>query len=177
MQRRRRNRRKKINKRILRCELSYITPDDYHPDLETQERLFPGFRAICIHLFVAMDVDEGIPLKIPRNKADAIKTVSAYRVLLTESTFYQIVRLPEALKQKIWDHIDNDVEDERLEEQASDLLYSCVRRAEKEMDISMVQNMSQVKMIWHAIKGAYGRQFEVSNEVIFDNFDEVSDTP
>ena len=177
MQRKRRNRRKKINKRILRCELSYITPDDCHPDLETQERLFPGFRAICIHLFVALDVDEGIPLKIPRNRADAIKSVSAYRVLLTESTFHQIVRLPEALKQTIWDHIDNDVEDERLEETASDLLYDCVRRAEKEMDISMLQNMSQVKMIWHAIKGAYGRQFEVSNEVIFDNLEDASDAP
>ena len=175
MQRKRRNRRKKINKRILRCELSYITPDDYHPDLETQERLFPGIRAICIHLFVALDVDEGVPLKIPRNRADAIKSVSAYRVLLTESTFHQIDRLPEALKQTIWDHIDNDVEDERLEETASDLLYGCVRRAEKEMDISMLQNMSQVKMIWHAIKGAYGRQFEVSDEVIFDNFEDASD--
>ena len=98
MQRKRRNRRKKINKRILRCELSYITPDDYHPDLETQERLFPGFRAICIHLFVALDVDEGVPLKIPRNRADAIKSVSAYRVLLTESTFHQIDRLPEAFE-------------------------------------------------------------------------------
>ena len=177
MQRKRRNRRKKINKRILRCELSYITPDDYHPDLETQERLFPGIRAICIHLFVALDVDEGVPLKIPRNRADAIKSVSAYRVLLTESTFHQIDRLPEALKQTIWDHIDNDVEDERLEETASDLLYGCVRRAEKEMDISMLQNMSQVKMIWHAIKGAYGRQFEVSNEAIFDNFEDASDAP
>ena len=116
MQRKRRNRQNKIDKRILRCELAYITPDDYQPDLETQERLFPGIRVICIHLFVAMDVDEGIPLKIPRNKADAIKSVSAYRVLLTESTFHQIGRLPEALKQTIWDYIDNDVEDERLEE-------------------------------------------------------------
>ena len=175
MQRKRRNRRKKINKRILRCELAYITPDGCQPDLETQERLFPGIRAICIHLFVALDVDEGVPLKIPRNRADAIKSVSAYRVLLTESTFHQIDRLPEALKQTIWDHIDNDVEDERLEETASDLLYGCVRRAEKEMDISMLQNMSQVKMIWHAIKGAYGRQFEVSDEVIFDNFEDASD--
>ena len=81
------------------------------------------------------------------------------------------------MKQTIWDHIDNDVEDERLEETASDLLYGCVRRAEKEMDISMLQNMSQVKMIWHAIKGAYGRQFEVSNEAIFDNFEDASDAP
>ena len=175
MQRKRRNRQNKIDKRILRCELAYITPDDCQPDLETQERLFPGIRVICIHLFVAMDVDEGIPLKIPPNKADAIKSVSAYRVLLTESTFHQIGRLPEALKQTIWNHIDNDVEDERLEETASDLLYGCVRRAEKEMDISMLQNMSQVKMIWHAIKGAYGRQFEVSNEAIFDNFEDASD--
>lgn len=175
MQRKRRNRRKKINKRILRCELSYITPDGCHPDIETQERLFPGFRAVCIHLFVAMDVDEGIPLKIPRDKADAIKSVSAYRVLLTESTFYQITRLPEALKQTVWDYIDNDVEDERLEEQALDLLDGCIWRAEKEMDISMVENMSQVKRIWHAIKGAYGRQFEVSDEVLFDNFEDASD--
>ena len=177
MQRKRQNRQNKIDKRILRCELAYITPDDCQPDLETQERLFPGIRVICIHLLVAMDVDEGIPLKIPRNKADAIKSVSAYRVLLTELTFHQIGRLPEALKQTIWDHIDNDVEDERLEETASDLLYGCVRRAEKEMDISMLQNMSQVKMIWHAIKGAYGRQFEVSNEAIFDNFEDASDAP
>ena len=177
MQRKRRNRRKKINKRILRCELAYITPDDCQPDLETQERLFPGFRAICIHLFVVMVVDEGIALKIPRDKADAIKSVSAYRVLLTESTFHQIGRLPDALKQTIWDHIDGDDGDEELEEQASDLVYDCVRRAEKEMDLSMVENMSQVKMIWHAIKGAYGRQFEVSNEVIFDNFEDASDAP
>ena len=40
----------------------------------------------------------------------------------------------------------------------------------------MVQNMSQVKRIWHAIKGAYGRQFGVSNEAIFDNFEDASDT-
>ncbi len=82
----------------------------------------------------------------------------------------------EKTKQMVWDYIDNDVEDERLEGQTLDLLYGCVRRAEKEMDISVLQNMSQVKMIWHAIKGAYGRQFEVSNETIFDNLEDASDT-
>ena len=178
MQRKRRNRRNNINKRILRCELAYITPEDYQPDIETQERLFPGIRAICIHLFVAMDIDEGIPLEIPQNdKADAIKSVSAYRVLLTELTFRQIGRLPEALKQTVWDYIDDDAENERLEGPALDLLHGCVRRAEKEMDLSVFKNMTQVKIIWHAIKGAYGRQFEVSDEAIFDNFEDASDAP
>ena len=178
MQRKRRNRRNNINKRILRCELAYITPEDYQPDIETQERLFPGIRAICIHLFVAMDIDEGIPLEISQNdKADAIKSVSAYRVLLTELTFRQIGRLPEALKQTVWDYIDDDAENERLEGPALDLLHGCVRRAEKEMDLSVFKNMTQVKIIWHAIKGAYGRQFEVSDEAIFDNFEDASDAP
>ena len=178
MQRKRRSRRNQINKRILRCELAYITPEDWQPDIETQERLFPGIRAICIHLFVAMDIDEGIPLEIPQNdKADAIQSVSAYRVLLTELTFRQIGRLPEALKQAVWDYIDNETDDERLEGPALDLLYGCVRRAEREMDLSVFKNMTQVKIIWHAIKGAYGRQFEVSDETIFDNFEDVSDEP
>lgn len=178
MQRKRPKRRNKIDKRILRCELAYITPDDCQPDLETQERLFPGIRVICIHLFVAMDVDEGIPLKIPQDdKADAIKSVSAYRVLLTELTFRQIGRLPEALKQTIWDYIDNDAEDGRLEGPALDLLYGCVRRAENEVDMSVLQNMTQVKIIWHAIKRAYGSQFEVSDEAIFDTFEDASDAP
>ena len=178
MQRKRRNRRNNINKRILRCELAYITPEDYQPDIETQERLFPGIRAICIHFFVAMDIDEGIPLEISQNdKADAIKSVSAYRVLLTELTFRQIGRLPEALKQTVWDYIDDDAENERLEGPALDLLHGCVRRAEKEMDLSVFKNMTQVKIIWHAIKGAYGRQFEVSDEAIFDNFEDASDAP
>ena len=178
MQRKKRSRRNKINKRILRCELAYITPDDCQPDLETQERLFPGIRAVCIHLFVAMDVDEGIPLEISQNdKADAIKSVSAYRVLLTELTFRQIGRLPEALKQTVWNYIDNDAESERLEGPALDLLYGCVRRAENEMDLSVFKNMTQVKIIWHAIKGAYGRQFEISDETIFDNFEDASEAP
>lgn len=178
MQRKRRSKRNQIDKRILRCELAYITPNDYQPDIEIQERLFPGIRVVCIHLFVAMDVDEGIPLEIPQNnKADAIKTVSAYRVLLTQLTFYQIARLPEALKQAIWDYIDSDTEDGRLEGPALDLLHGCVRRAENEMDLSVLQNMPQVKMIWHGIKRAYGSQFEVSDEAIFDNFEDASDTP
>ena len=178
MQRKRRSRKNKIDKRILRCELAYIMPDDYQPDLETQERLFPGIRVICIHLFVAMDVDEGIPLEIQQHdKADAIKSVSAYRVLLTELTFRQIGRLPEALKQTIWDYIDNDAEEDQLEGPALDLLYGCVRRAEKEMDMSVLQNMTQVKMIWHGIKRAYGSQFEISDEAIFDNFEETNDAP
>ena len=176
MQRKKRRKQPKINKRILRCELSCITPEGCKPDLDTQQRLFPGFRAICLHLFVALDVEEGLPLKLPQNKADAIKTVSAYRVLLTELTFYQIARLPDALKQTIWDHIDDDSDDEALEGQALDLLYNCVRRAKKEMDLSVVQNLTQVKLIWHKIKGAYGRQFEVSDEAIFDTFEDVDNT-
>ena len=176
MERKRRNRHLKINKRILRCELAYIAPDDCRPDLETQERLFPGMRSICIHLFVAMDVDEGIPLKIPQNdKADAIKSISAYRVLLTVLTFRQIGRLPEVLRQTIWDYIENDAENERLEGPVLDLLYGCVRRAEDEMDISLVQDMTQVKIIWHGIKRAYGSQFEISDEAIFDTFEDVTD--
>ena len=117
-------------------------------------------------------------MEIPQNdKADAIKSVSAYRVLLTELTFRQIGRLPEALKQTVWDYIDDDAENERLEGPALDLLYGCLRRAENEMDLSVFKNMTQVKIIWHAIKGAYGRQFEVSDEAIFDNFEDANDAP
>lgn len=57
------------------------------------------------------------------------------------------------------------------------LLYGCVRRAEKEMDLSVFKNMTQIKIIWHAIKGAYGQQFEVSDEAIFDNFEDANDAP
>ena len=49
------------------------------------------------------------------------------------------------------------------------------RNRRKKINKRMLQNMSQ--MIWHAIKGAYGRQFEVSDEVIFDNFEDASDAP
>ena len=176
MQRKRRSKRNNIDKRILMCELAYITPDDCQPDLATQERLFPGVHAVCIHLFVAIDVDDGIPLEILKDdKADEIKSVSAYRVLLTELTFRQIRRLPGALKQAIWDYIDSDSEDECLEGPALDLLYGCLRRAEGEIDLSVLQNMTQVQTIWHAIKGAYGSQFEVSDTAIFDSFEDATD--
>lgn len=176
MQRKKRSKRNNIDKRILRCELAYITPEDCQPDLETQERLFPGIRAVCIHLFVAMDVDDGIPVEIAQDdKADAIRSISAYRVLLTELTFRQIGRLPEALREAIWDYIDSDAEDVRLEGPALDLLYGCLRRAEGEMDVSVLQNMAQVKIIWQAIKRSCGSQFEVSDEAIFDSFADATD--
>ena len=176
MQRKKRSKRNNIDKRILRCELAYITPEDCQPDLETQERLFTGIRAVCIHLFVAMDVDDGIPVEIAQDdKADAIKSISAYRVLLTELTFRQIGRLPEALREAIWDYIDSDAEDVRLEGPALDLLYGCLRRAEGEMDVSVLQNMAQVKIIWQAIKRSCGSQFEVSDEAIFDSFADATD--
>ena len=79
----------KINKRILQLEFTEITPRAFIPDGDTQTRFDPGAFYAFVYHYVTFHIGKyGIVIPIPRRKA--LKTLSVYRVLLTQETLKQI---------------------------------------------------------------------------------------
>ena len=102
----------KINKGILRLEFAQIAPA-FMPDWDTQMRFNPGAFYEFVYQYVCLHIDTyGTVIPIPRKKA--LKTLSAYRVLLTQATLKQIHQ------KNLYINID-DPDDEILE-----VLEKCV---------------------------------------------------
>ena len=72
----------KINKRILRLEFAEIAPPAFIPDWDTQIRFNPGMFYEFVPHYVCLHIEKyGTVIPIPRKQL--LKTLSAYRVLLT----------------------------------------------------------------------------------------------
>ena len=143
----------KINKRILRLEFAEIAPPAFIPDWDTQMRFNPGMFYEFVHHYVCLHIDTyGTVIPIPRKKP--LKTLSAYRVLLTQGTLKQIHQ------RNLYLDID-DPTDEILE-----VLEACVEAAENRLP----ENLSRktVDRIWNSIKTAYGGKQSPPDVEIFD---------
>lgn len=143
----------KINKRILRPEFAEIAPLAFIPDGDTQTRFDPGVFYESVHQYVCVHIEKyGTVIPIPRKKA--LKTLSVYRVLLTQGTLKQIHQ------KNLYLDID-DPTDAVLE-----VLEACVEEAEH----GLSENLSRktVDRIWNSIKGAYGGKHRPPDAEIFD---------
>ena len=142
----------KINKRILRLEFAEIAPPAFIPDWDTQVRFNPGVFYESVHQYVSFNIEEyGTVIPIPRK--NPLKTLSVYRVLLTQATLKQIHQ------RNLYLDID-DPDDEVLE-----VLEVCVEEAEHRLP----ENLSQktVDRIWNSIKTAYGGKYRPPDAEIF----------
>ena len=143
----------KINKRILRLEFVEIAPPAFIPDGDTQVRFDPGAFYESVYQYVCLHIEKyGTVIPIPRKKA--LKTLSAYRVVLTQATLKQIHQ------RNLYLDID-DPTDEVLE-----ALEECVEAAENRLP----ENLSRktVDRIWNSIKTAYGGEHSPPDAEIFD---------
>lgn len=138
----------KINKRILRLEFTEIAPPAFMPNGDTQVRFDPGAFYDSVYQYVNFHIEKYravIPLK------SKLKTLSVYRVLLTQATLKQI---------NLYVDID-DPNDAVLE-----VLEVCVEEAEHRLP----ENLSRktVDRIWNSIKTAYGGKQSPPDAEIFD---------
>ncbi|MCY4570172.1 MAG: hypothetical protein OXD49_17940 [Candidatus Poribacteria bacterium] len=79
----------KINKRILRLEFTEIAPPPFMLDGDTQARFDPGAFYESVYQYVCLHIEKhGTVIPTPRKKP--LKTLSAYRVVLTQGTLKQI---------------------------------------------------------------------------------------
>ena len=79
----------KINKRILRLEFTEIAPPTFMPDGDTQTRFDPDVFYESVYQYVNFHIEKyETVIPIPRKKT--LKTLSVYRVLLTQETLKQI---------------------------------------------------------------------------------------
>ena len=111
------------------------------------------YQYVCLHI-----EKHGTVIPIPRKKP--LKTLSAYRVLLTQGTLKQIHQ------KNLYVDID-DPGDAVLE-----VLEECVAAAEHRLP----ENLSQktVDRIWNSIKGAYGGKHRRPDAEIFDQFKSIN---
>ena len=143
----------KINKRILRLEFTKIAPPAFIPDGDTQMRFDPSAFYESVYRYVCLHIDTyGTVIPIPRKQP--LKTLSAYRVVLTQATLKRIHQ------RNLYVDID-DPTDAVLE-----VLEACVEAAEHRFP----ENLSPktVDRIWHRIKGAYGGKQSPPDAEIFD---------
>ena len=131
----------KINKRILRLEFTEISSSAFIPDGDTQTRLDPGAFYESAYQYVDFHIEKyGTVIPIPREKA--LKTLSAYRVLLTQETLKQIH--PKNL------YLDIDAPNDEV----LAVLKACVDAAENKLPQYL--SRKTIDRIWNRIKGAYG---------------------
>lgn len=126
------------------------------PDEDTQTRFNPGAFYEFVYQYVCLHIEKyGTVIPIPRKKP--LKTLSAYRVLLTQATLKQIHR------ENLYIDID-DPSDGVLE-----VLEACVEAAEHRLP----ENLSRktVDRIWNSIKGAYGGKHRPPDAEIFGEFE------
>ena len=143
----------KINKRILRLEFTKIAPPAFIPDRDTQVRFDPGAFYESVYQYVCLHIEKyGTVIPIPRKKP--LKTLSAYRVLLTQATLKQIHQ------RNLYVDID-DPDDGVLE-----VLEACVAGAAHRLPENLSRKM--VDRIWNSIKGAFGGKYRPSDAEIFD---------
>ena len=143
----------KINKRTLRLEFTEIAPPAFIPDGDTQVRFDPGAFYESVYQYVNSHIEKyGAVIPIPRKKA--LKTLSVYRVLLTQATLKQIHQ------RNFYVDID-DPTDAVLE-----VLEACVEAAEHRLP----ENLSRktVDRIWNSVKTAYGGKHSPPDAEIFD---------
>ena len=106
------------------------------------------YQYVCLHI----EKKYGTVIPIPRKKA--LKTLSVYRVVLTQATLKQIHQ------RNLYLDID-DPGDKVLA-----VLEECVEAAEHRL----TENLSQktVDRIWNSIKAAYGGKYSPPDAEIFD---------
>ena len=110
----------KINKRILRLEFAEIAPPTFIPDGDTQARFDPGAFYESVYQYVDFHIEKhGTVMPIPRKKP--LKTLSVYRVLLTQATLKQIHQRNL--------YLDLDAPDDEMLE----VLEACVEEAEHKL--------------------------------------------
>ena len=143
----------KINKRILRLEFAEIAPPAFIPDGDTQARFDPGLFYESVYQYVNFHIETyGAVIPIPRKKP--LKTLSAYRVLLTQATLKQIHRKNL--------YLDLDAPNNEVLE----VLEACVEAAEHKLPEHLSQKT--VNRIWNSIKTVYGGKRSPPDAEIFD---------
>ena len=122
------------------------------PDGDTQVRFNPGAFYEFVYQYVCLHIDTyGAVIPIPRKKA--LKTLSAYRGLLTQATLKQIHQ------RNLYLYIDAP------DDAVLKILEACVEAAEHKLP----ENLSQktVDRIWNSIKTIYdGKQSPPDAEIL-----------
>ena len=171
----RRKRRPTVNQYALQAEYMRITPDDQIPPLDVF--LSPeAFRFAFIHDGVLSHVDVfGIPEELQAHDVEkyiSIPRVSCYIVLVTQLAFQKINQLPTAFKDAVWQGIDDfQLNDDDLPDVILLIVTHYVGEALGEINCKELTNKQVSDLLWNRIKSAYGREYVVEDNEIFDMFD------
>ena len=119
-------------------------------------RFNPGVFYEFVYQYVNFHIDTyGTVIPIPRKQP--LKTLSTYRVLLTQATLKQIHQRNL--------YLDLDAPDDEVLE----VLEACVEAAEHRLPETLSQKT--VDRIWNSIKTAYGGKQSRPDAEIFDQFE------